>query len=49
MAGGSGPGGFPRADCGSHGTWLTSYFPLFPPLNGLKGTGKQKKDEELHH
>lgn len=40
---GSGPAGFPHADCGSLGVWLTSYSPLFPPLNGLKVTGNQKE------
>lgn len=40
---GSWPAGFPHADCGSLGAWLTSYSPPFPPPNGLKVTGNQKE------
>ena len=37
------PAGFPQADCGSLGAWLTSLSSVFPPLNGLKVTGNQKE------
>lgn len=40
---GSAPAGFPHADCGSLGAWLTSLSSAFPPLNGLKVTGNQKE------